>query len=181
MKRLLCALLCLGLIVSLCACGQSASGSTEPKDYPAILTDARTAEENETHVVFYYKDGTYTATGGYSADLTADDIAKQGLLCLQILGLDPADLAEAAFTVSLMNVDSYAMVIAKPASGKTDSVKTSLVTFIEGQKAAQQNYLPDQYAIASAARLETQKTGEVVLVMRETQDTAYEALQKALK
>lgn len=180
MKRFLCFALCFGFCLALMGCGGTPA-SQGPKDYPGILEAARTEDENTSHVIFHYKDGAYFAAGAYSADLTQDQVDTQGLLCLQMLGLEPADVAEAAFSVSLMNIESYGVAIVSPASGKTDTIKQGLSDFIEGQKAAQLNYLPDQYAIASAARLETLKTGQVVLAMGENQTQVYDNIKNALK
>ena len=181
MKRFLCFVLCLCLAFSLAACGSSGGGSTEPKDYAAILTAARPEADGEAYVLFQYKDGAYTATGGYASELTQEDVDSQASLSLQMLGLETGDVQEAVFSVSLMNVQSYGMAIVKPAEGKADTVKEALRGFIESQKSAQQNYLPDQYAIAKAARLETMKSGELVLVMREGQDDVLSSIQTAFK
>ena len=180
MKRIFSLLAACVLALGLAACGSSPASSGEPKDYAAILTAARPAEDNENYVIFRLKDGAYTATGGYAGDLTDEDVASQGAMCLQMLGLAAEDVQEAVFSVSLMNVQSYGLAIVKPADGKEAAVTDGLQTFIDGQKAAQENYLADQYAIAKAARLETVKSGEVVLVMCEDQDTVFSSIKDAL-
>ena len=173
------AALCLGLAA--CGAGASASGSAaQPKDYPAILQAARSQELNDSYVVFHLKDGAYTASGAYAGELSAEDIAMQGEMCLQMLGLTAEDVTEAVYSVSLMNVQSYGVAIVKPAEGKAQAVTDGLQTFIDGQKAAQENYLADQYAIAKAAKLETVPSGEVVLVMSEGQDEAFRSIKDAL-
>ena len=101
-------------------------------------------------------------------------------MCLQVLGLTEENVEEAVFSVSMMNVQSYGLAIVKPADGKETAVTEGLQTFIDGQKAAQENYLADQYAIAKAAKLDTVKSGEVVLVMCEEQDTVFSAIKDAL-
>lgn len=178
-KRIIAAAAALALCLGLAACG-SAAGSGEPKDYAAILTAARPAEDNENLVIFQLKDGAYTATGAYADELSAEDIASQGAMCLQMLGLAEENVAEAVFSVSLMNVQSYGLAIVKPADGREAAVTEGLQVFIDSQKAAQENYLADQYAIAKAARLETVKSGEVVLVMCENQDTVFSAVKDGL-
>lgn len=180
MKRIFSLLAACLLAAGLAACGSSPASSGEPKDYAAILTAARPAEDNENYVIFRLKDGAYTATGGYAGDLTDEDIQSQGAMCLQLLGLAPEDVQEAVFSVNLMNVQSYGLAIVKPADGKEAAVTEGLQTFIDGQKSAQENYLADQYAIAKAARLETVKSGEVVLVMCEDQDTVFSSIKDAL-
>lgn len=179
-RRIAAAALALALCLGLAACSSSPAASGQPKDYAAILADARPAEDNDNLVIFQLKDGAYTATGGYAADLTEEDIASQGAMCLQVLGLAEEDVEEAAFSVSMMNVQSYGIAIVRPAEGKEAAVTEGLQTFIDGQKAAQENYLADQYAIAKAARLDSVKSGEVVLVMCAEQDTVFSSIKNAL-
>lgn len=174
MKRIFSLMAVCLLALGLAACGSSPASSGEPKDYVTILTDARPAKDNEDLVIFHLKDGVY------AADLTEEDIASQGAMCLQVLGLTEEDVEEAAFSVSMMNVQSYGLAIVKPADGKEAAVTEGLQTFIDGQKAAQENYLADQYAIAKAAKLDTVKSGEVVLVMCEEQDTVFSSIKNAL-
>lgn len=174
MKRIFSLMAVCLLALGLAACGSSPASSGEPKDYVTILTDARPAKDNENLVIFHLKDG------GYAADLTEEDIASQGAMCLQVLGLTEEDVEEAAFSVSMMNVQSYGLAIVKPADGKEAAVTEGLQTFIDGQKAAQENYLADQYAIAKAAKLDTVKSGEVVMVMCEEQDTVFSSIKNAL-
>ena len=180
MKRFFSLLAACLFAVSLAACGSAPASSGEPKDYATILSEARPAADNDSFVIFHYADGAYTATGGYAGDLTDEDIQSQGAMCLQLLGLAAEDVQEAVFSVSLMNVQSYGLAIVKPADGREAAVTEGLQTFIDGQKAAQENYLPDQYAIAKAAKLDTVKSGEVVLVMCEEQDAVFSAIQDAL-
>ena len=180
MKRIFSLMAVCLLALGLAACGSSPASSGEPKDYVTILPEARPAEDNESLVIFHLKDGVYTATGGYASDLTEEDVASQGAMCLQVLGLTEEDVEEAVFSVSMMNVQSYGLAIVKPADGKETAVTEGLQTFIDGQKAAQENYLADQYAIAKAAKLDTVKSGEVVLVMCEEQDTVFSAIKDAL-
>ena len=180
MKRIFSLMAVCLLALGLAACGSSPASSGEPKDYVAILTGARPAKDNEDLVIFNLKDGVYTAAGGYAADLTEEDIASQGAMCLQVLGLAEEDVEEAAFSVSMMNVQSYGLAIVKPAGGRQAAVTEGLQAFIDSQKAAQENYLADQYAIAKAARLDAVKSGEVVLVMCAEQDAVFSSIKDAL-
>ncbi|WP_394964083.1 DUF4358 domain-containing protein [Candidatus Allofournierella excrementigallinarum] len=180
MKRIFSLMAVCLLALGLAACGSSPASSGEPKDYVAILTGARPAKDNEDLVIFHLKDGAYTATGGYAGELTEEDIASQGAMCLQVLGLAEEDVEEAAFSVSMMNVQSYGLAIVKPAEGRQAAVTEGLQAFIDSQKAAQENYLADQYAIAKAARLDAVKSGEVVLVMCAEQDAVFSSIKDAL-
>ena len=185
MKRILSICLAAALTFALVGCGSEASQpSSGPKDYAAILSAARTEEDNSAIVIFTYKDGEeeqWGAQGAYAADLGKEDVETQAEMGLEFLGLDEDDVTDAAFSVSLMNVQAYGVAIVKPAEGKTDEVKEALSAYIEAQKAAQQNYLADQYEIAKAAKLETLKSGEVVLVMCKGQDSVFSSIKDALK
>lgn len=180
MKRFTAFCMALALGLGFAACGGSPA-STGPKDYAAILAAARPEADNESYPVFTLKEDAWGAFGAYADELEAKDRDAQASLSLQTLGLAAEDVEEAAFSLSLMNVHSYGIAIVKPAQNRTAAVKDGLQAYINGQKAAQQNYLADQYAIASASRLETMKTGEVVLVMRDGQDAVFDAIKAALK
>lgn len=183
-KRILSVVLSVCLMLALVGCGGTTnSQSTGPKDYTAILSAARDAETNESAPIFHFKDEAdpeWSAQGGFAATLTGDDLENLAESSMMALGLDEDDVAEAAFSVSLMNVQAYGVAIVKPAEGKTDAVKEGLTSFIEGQKAAQKDYLADQYEIAKAAKLEVMKSGEVVLVMSEGQNELLKAIKTAL-
>lgn len=173
------ALLCAAALF-LTGCG-GAAARTEPLDYASILQQARPQEENDAYNIYYAgTDGAVNGTAGFTADLTADQIADGAQASLDLLGLDPEDCLGWAASVSQMMTQSYAVVIALPAEGRTDAVKQGLQDFIQQQMELQQNYLPDQYAIAKAAQLTTLPTGEVVLVMGPSADSELSALKEAL-
>lgn len=184
MKRLIAVLLAGVLAAGLVGCGASGADSTAshtPAEYTAALADSRTEEDNNAYTIFTLEEGGYTASKGYAEHLDTEAIASQGQMSLEVLGLTAEDVESAAYSVSLMNVKAYGIAIVKPAQGKTDAVKQALSGFVEAQKSAQENYLPDQYAIAKAARVETLKSGEVVLVMCENQDQVLQSIQTALQ
>ena len=180
MKRMTALILCLCLALALVGCGSDAPAATGPKDFVSILSAARSEEDNSANVIFTYKDGKYAAHGAYAQDLTQKDIDSQAAMCMSMLGLVPENIEEAAFSVSLMMVHSYGIAIVKP-TGAAQPVIDGLQTFIDGQKAAQQNYLADQYEIASNAKLEKLRSGQVVLVMSEGQDKIFDSMEAALK
>lgn len=175
---LLAALLCLSAL-ALAGCG--AAARTEPLDYAAILQQARPEEENQAFDLFYAgADGQLAGAAGYTDQYTADQLAGISQAALELLGLDPADCRGFAASVSQMMTQSYAVVIALPADGRADAVKEGLQAFIQQQTELQQNYLPEQYAIAKAAQLTTLPTGEVVLVMGPNAADELAALKEAL-
>ena len=182
MKRLFAVLLASLFALTLVACG---GGSAPASDLTAdqmaqAIVDSRPTEENEAYTIFTLPANGSTAMAGASQQLTQEQIDSQTQLSLSMLGLTAEDVQQAAFSVSLMNVKAYGVGVFSPAEGKTQQVKDALQEFVEAQQAAQQNYLPDQYAIAKAAKVETLKNGLVVVVMCENQDTVFAALDKAL-
>ena len=184
MKRLLSILLAGVLAAGLVGCASSGTDSAvshTPADYTAALAESRTEEDNGNYTIFTLEGDSYTASKGYAEHLDSEAIASQGQMSLEVLGLTAEDVESASYSVSLMNVKAYGVAIVKPAEGKTDAVKEALSGFIESQKSAQENYLADQYAIAKAAKLETLKSGEVVLVMCENQDQVFQSIETALK
>jgi len=52
--------------------------------------------------------------------------------------------------------------------------------YVQSQQKSMEHYLEDQYQIASAARVATVPTGEVVMVCCEDSDTVFENIKKAL-
>ena len=109
---------------------------------------------------------------------TEDDL---GQAIFDVLGLDPADVEACALSVSMMNVKAYGVAAVYPASGKEDTVRDSLAAFVEQQRQNFQQYLPDQYAIAQAARLETLGDGTVLLTMCEDQDGVFQRIRTAIE
>lgn len=183
MKRFIALVLFATLSIGFTGCGASnnATSSFTAADYASIITENRHQSDNDVYTVFALENGTFTATSGVSSELDSDAINQQAQLTLDMLGCQPDDIEKAAFSVSLMNIKSYGIAIIQPAAGKSDAVKQALTTFIESQKASQENYLAEQYAIAKASRLETLKNGEIVLVMCADQDTIFHNIKNALK
>ena len=106
---------------------------------------------------------------------------EQNLPYLDLLGLDPADCEAAALSVSLMNVKAYGIAAVRPAEGKGDKVYEDLKGFISRQMQSFQQYLADQYDVASHTRLETLADGTVLLVMCEDQDQVFNAIRSAIE
>ena len=60
-------------------------------------------------------------------------------------------------------------------------MKEGLQGFIDQQQQNFQMYLPDQYAIAQNARLDTLSDGTVLLVMCEDQDVVFDTIRSAIE
>ena len=183
MKRLIAALLAGLTLFALVGCSAgSKADSAAPKDYSQILHDARTDEDNEYDMIFTKgEDGKFTAVDGYSAEYEAgqlDDEVRN--LMLPLLNLEDDMYTDLAASVSSMMVRSYAVAIVKPAEGKTQDVVDAMDAYVQSQQKSMEHYLEDQYQIASAARVATVPTGEVVMVCCEDSDTVFENIKKAL-
>ena len=182
-KRLIAVLTASVALFALAGCGMNASSSAStPKDYAQIIHDARPDEDNENQMILATDGkGGFTATDGYSTDMTAEDCKSQAdNFILPMLGLAEGDYESFAASVSLMNVRSYAVAIVKPAEGKTQDVQQALEDYVTGQQMSMQNYLADQYEIAKAAKVTTVPSGEVVLVCCENSDAVLSAIEDAL-
>ena len=183
MKRLIAALLAGLTLFALVGCSAgSKADSAAPKDYSQILHDARTNEENEYDMIFTKgEDGKFTAIDGYSAEYEAgqlDDEVRS--ILLPLLNLEDDMYTDLAASISAMMVRSYAVAIVKPADGKTQDVVDAMDAYVQSQQKSMEHYLEDQYQIASAARVATVPTGEVVMVCCEDSDTVFENIKKAL-
>lgn len=183
MKRIIASLLaglCLLALVG-CSAGSKADSAT-PKDYSQIIHDARTDEDNEYDMIFTKgEDGKFTAIDGYSAEYEADQLSDEvANMMMPLLGLEDDMYDDFAASVSGMMVRVYGVAIVKPAEGKTQDVVDALDAYVQSQQKSMEHYLEDQYQIASAARVATVPTGEVVMVCCEDSDTVFENIKKAL-
>ena len=168
------------LALALTACGGSTSGSSTPKNYAEILAAARNQEENEYYEILAPGENGYAATQGHADEMNADYIKDYGDMLLELMGFSAEDATDYALSVSMMNVQSYGLAIVKPAEGKTQDVVDAMDAYVQSQQKSMEHYLEDQYQIASAARVATVPTGEVVMVCCEDSDTVFENIKKAL-
>ena len=127
------------------------------------------------------EDGKFTAIDGYSAEYEADQLSDEvANMMMPLLGLEDDMYDDFAASVSGMMVRVYGVAIVKPAEGKTQDVVDALDAYVQSQQKSMEHYLEDQYQIASAARVATVPTGEVVMVCCEDSDTVFENIRKAL-
>ena len=113
--------------------------------------------------------------------LEATDKADEQLpLYLDLMGLTPDDVDAFALSASLMNVRAYGIAAVYPAKGRETAVREGLEGFIDRQKQSFEQYLADQYDIASNARLETLEDGTVLLVMCQDQDAVFDAIRDTI-
>lgn len=138
-----------------------------------------TAEERTT----LYKDAIEGARDEQTnADLplmvTGDEVSD---LIFELLGVSKDDLSAFAMYVSAMNVQAYAVAAIYPAADKADTVMKGMQDFIDRQKQSFDQYLMDQYEIASNAKLEKLEDGTILLVMCEGQDDVFSSIKAAIE
>lgn len=131
--------------------------------YKTAIENARDAETNEAMPVLTDGDG------------------EQLTLYLDLLGLNADDMEAFALSASLMNVRAYGIAAVYPADGRETAVKEGLEGFIDRQMQSFEQYLADQYDVASKARLEILTDGTVLLVMCQDQDTVYDAIRETIE
>lgn len=194
MKKLLTLLIIAALAVSMVACTskpesssssesssvseslpESSDASNEAEDEPEfeipeanqklgdIITAARPADFNEA----------------FPPILSKDD--PQAQMIADVTGLNYDDMEAFAISVSIMNTQAYGVAIVKPAEGKSEAVLKAVNGFVEQQKKAFEQYLPDQKEIANAATVDTLDDGTIVLVMSEGGEELQKAILEALK
>lgn len=175
MKRFLSFALTLALaITALAACansntggGSSAPSGKTPEELTQLYADAIT--ENGGEMVEY---------NPVISQVQEDDMSA---MLLETLGIQAQDVTAFGVSASMMNVQAYGIAAVMPAQGKEDAVKEALQGYIDRQKQSFENYLADQYEVASNARLETLEDGTLLLVMCQDQDAVFDAISAAIQ
>lgn len=99
---------------------------------------------------------------------------------LEYLGLNDVPVDDWAISMSMMNVKAYGIMLVKPAEGQMDAVMEKLQAWVDNTKASFEQYLADQYEIASNAVCKT--IGDyAVVVMCEDSETVASAIETALE
>lgn len=175
MKKMLTLALALALtITALAGCsGKNGGGSssTPPAKTPEELTQlyASAITDNAGEMVEYNP----VISEAKEGDLSA--------MILETMGLKAEDMTAFGISASMMNVQAYGIAAVMPAEGRADAVKEALQSFIDNQKQSFEQYLVDQYEIASSAKLETLEDGTVLMVMCEDQDTVFGDISAAIQ
>ena len=167
MKKILTLALALALTVTALAGCSGKSGSDKTAEeltelYSSAITD-NGGEMVEYNPVF--------------TEVKEDDMSA---IILENLGLLVEDMKAFAVSPSVMNVQAYGIAAVMPAEGKAETVTSALQSYIDAQKASFEQYLADQYEVASSAKLETLEDGTILMVMCEDQDTVFDAISSAI-
>lgn len=182
-NRMFALLLAAVLAFALTACGANSNAPAKDLDYAQIIHDARTEEHNTYQLILANDrtgEATYAALDGNADELTADDLTGLADLYFPMLNIAREDVTNYAISLSLMNVQSYCVAVVLPAEGRTEAVQAGFQAYIDSQKLGMQNYLADQYAIASAATVTVADSGEVILVCCENGDAVLDSILAAL-
>lgn len=171
MKKLLTLALTLAITVTaLAGCSgktDSAGSDKTPEELSELYSSAIT--DNGGEMVEY---------NPVFTEVKEDDMSA---IILQNLGLLVEDMKAFGVSSSAMNVKAYGIAAVMPAEGKAEAVTSALQNYIDAQKASFEQYLVDQYEVASSAKLETLEDGTVLMVMCEDQDTVFEAIASAIE
>ena len=165
MKRFLSLILLPILLLTGCSSAPESQLTAQERTelYRAAIQDARSQEDNDAFPIV-------------TSD--ADDMAP---LLLELMGLSAGDMSAFAIAASAMNVKAYGIAAVYPAQGRDEAVKEALQGFVDRQRQNFERYLPDQYEIASNARLETLEDGTVLLVMCGGQDQVFTDIRSAVE
>ena len=167
MKKILTLALALALTVTALVGCSGKSGSDKTAEeltelYSSAITD-NGGEMVEYNPVF--------------TEVKEDDMSA---IILENLGLLVEDMKAFAVSSSVMNVQAYGIAAVMPAEGKAETVTSALQSYIDAHKASFEQYLADQYEVASSAKLETLEDGTILMVMCEDQDTVFDAISSAI-
>lgn len=168
--RILALILAAAVCLCLSACGGKKEGAAKTPEeladaYAQAITAARDTELNDAF--------------GVTTNTTQDPPPYLDM-SFATLGFTAEDTKAYALSMSLMNVNAYAIVAAMPAEGKEETVKTGLENYVEAQKSSFEFYLEDQFDIAANAKLETLDDGTLLLVMCQGQDEVFEGIKTNL-
>lgn len=99
---------------------------------------------------------------------------------LEVMGLKEEDMQAFAISMSMRNVQAYTIAAVMPAEGKGEDIKSALEAYLEQKQMEFEFYLPDQYEITKAAKVQTLADGTVLLVMCENSDSVADGIAKAI-
>lgn len=106
---------------------------------------------------------------------------QEAELLFTMLDLEAVDMTAYCLAISPVNVQAYGIAAVYPAAGKEDDVLDALNGFIDTQKESFQQYLEEEYKVASNARLETLEDGTILMVMCPEQDAVFDAIRDAIE
>ncbi len=183
MKKILSIILIITLIGSTligCTQAQPESPAKTPQELSDIIVSARESDINEAFPVI---------AGGTDIDAkylhNPYDVPEENMTTeidglKQMIGISVDDCTAYAFTLSMMNVQAYSTGIFYPAEGSEDAVLESVQAYVAAKQKEFENYLPDQYDIASNAVVRVTDDGAIILVMVANAEEVADTIEAAL-
>lgn len=163
--------------------GEENTGRTSA-DYAEMLKNARPEEDNEYMMIVMRgetEDKPYEAICGDAETWETEDLMQYvNDMMWPLLGFDTEMATEYAVSLGVTNIDCYALAIVKPVEEHAEQVKAAFEEFVEAQRLAFEQYLPDKYEIALAATVTETPTGEILLVCAENGEEIRANLEAAL-
>lgn len=160
MKRLLSVLLVVLLLTV--GCAKTGGKQLTPEEmttlYKTAIEGARTAQDNE----------------GMPVITAAED--EMAEMVFPLIGFKPEYAQAYAISVSPWNISAYGIAVIAPKEEQKQAVLDGLNTFVENQRKAFENYLPDAYENAKNAKVTTLDDGTVILVMCPNQDDVLKSI-----
>lgn len=95
-----------------------------------------------------------------------------------ILGISANDVEEYAIQTPMAIISAQSYMIIKPASGKKDTVKKALSSYLEKQEQQWSTYLADQYELVRN-RKEVELGDYLIVIISEDNDAVFDAIKKA--
>lgn len=136
MKKIICALMVLVALLSLCACSTTTTNN-DVSDVKLDLTQIMSEIESSI-----------------TLPENMDDITNSDLL-LQYYGIDAADVKSFAAKINGTGIKCDEIVMIEAVSAEAlERIKTCLENRLDDIKNQMNNYLPDEYKIASACKVE---------------------------
>ena len=181
MKRIFTLLAVVAIVLASAGCAKANTPQPAAKDYTEILKSARDEESNQyDSIIGKGQEGKLILTHN-PQEMTEEDAKSFIDMTLEVVGLKEEQIENLALSSSLMNIRAYCVAIIKPTAGNEQAVAQALADYRTRQQQAFENYLPGQYEVTKAAKVETLESGEVVLVMSEDTDAVFNAIVQALE
>ncbi len=170
MKRLALIMVCFVLVGCTTEPAEEATSRTPEEQamvYASAIETARSEEENQAYPTMIHP-----------VETNAEGTSTQPIF--DLLGLSQDDVSACALSLSLMNTQAYAIALVHPAEGKEDAIVAGLEAYVDMQVQSFDQYLIDQYEIASNAKVGVLSDGTVVMALCPEQDQVYESIESAL-
>lgn len=151
----------MALCLCLTACGEKTPDT--PKDYAAIIASVQSPQDSENYGII------------------SDKTGAEGESILAMLSIEPESIDTFSAAASFINTNAYFIGIFMPLSDKEGEVQAALEAHVELTAKSMENYLPEQEEIAKRTIVKKMKSGEIIIVMCESEGSVADKIKDALK